>query len=176
MIPNDFPKQVIEFLQIPCYQPNSVLIDQHHFPETVQYQEVRNYFVSHTIKTIHDFFKKQDSPIWGHNGHCFVPGEALKNAYYHGRGGNPHSIDFGTIITPLGVAHSFFDEGSYFRNEDVKQYWESRILHSEKHHVNSDRIGWGLGTKAIYSNCDLIYIDNIQGVLYTGMLRNNKFF
>lgn len=101
--------------------------------------------------------------------------EPLKNANFYGSNG-VDDIRFEIMLSKNGVVATYNDGGTYFRREEVKQCWENRTKHPEKHDRVDKQLGAGLGMTIIYSVADFIFIDTTKGTLYLGLSINNKLF
>jgi hypothetical protein len=97
--------------------------------------------------------------------------EPLKNANFHG--GRKDKIEFELFLSPLSLLASFNDGGTYFKRQEIKDAWESRVFFPERHEANVEGIGGGAGTMFIYELSDFIYVDTSMGTLYTGRMTKN---
>ena len=99
---------------------------------------------------------------------AWIIGEPLKNAnFYSGNDDKP--ITFGAYMSENGLVTSYNDGGEYFRNQNVKRYWENKEHYHEKFNGKIHGVGKGLGTRIIYHNADIIYVDASEGTLYIGL-------
>ncbi len=171
----DLPKPVSDFLKVSDFSLEECLIDIKQFDKKFNWNDIRSHLVYSTMKKIRQYHGI-DNSICDFPNHYTIPNEALKNAHYHGGNGKSIALEFGTFLTPVGITYSFCDGGLYFTKKDVKQHWEARKHHPEKHIINIRNVGFGVGTKTIYSICDLIFVDNERGMLFTGITRKNKYY
>lgn len=121
---------------------------------------------------IKPFYKKQNlkiSPIIFN-----MINEAHKNAYWHGGDFKPHYSTTQIFISPTALISKHNDQGNYFKRTKIKQAWENKIKFPEKHKLETNRAGFGLGTGLIYKVADFIYVDTDKGNLYLGTNTNNK--
>ena len=95
--------------------------------------------------------------------------EPLKNSNYYALKDTNNEGVFELFYSPKSFIAGYFDGGEYFKKEDVKECWENRIFHKEKANVNIKGIGHGVGTQIIYEFANFIFIDNLEGKLYTGI-------
>ncbi len=101
--------------------------------------------------------------------------EPLKNSNFYGSDGID-KILFELYLSRNGLVASYNDGGSYFRREDVKDCWEKRMLHLEKHPSVNEELGFGMGTDFIYTMADFIFIDTLHGSLNIGLSISNEVF
>jgi hypothetical protein len=100
--------------------------------------------------------------------------EPLKNAHVHSE--DHKKITFQTMMSTKGLVASYNDGGQYFKRLDVKNCYENRIKHPEKHKANIPGIGYGAGTMILYDLADFIHVDKNSGTLYAGLSIDNKVF
>lgn len=98
---------------------------------------------------------------------AWIIGEPLKNANFYS--GNDKPIIFGAYMSENGLVTSYNDGGTYFRNQEVKRYWENREHYPEKLQGIVKGVGMGLGNRIVYRNADLIYVDSSEGTLFIGL-------
>ena len=114
-------------------------------------------------------------PYYESNGHSINNGlfnflvEPLKNSNFYSLADSGREGVFELFLESKSLVAGYFDGGDYFKRKDVKECWENRIYHKEKRHVESDQVGYGIGTQLIYGIADLIFVDNLAGKLYTGI-------
>jgi hypothetical protein len=102
--------------------------------------------------------------------------EPLKNANYHGNSTPSNPIRLGIFLTPQALVASYNDGGLYFKRQDVKEAYENKIPHPEKHHLEQKDVGFGFGTEIIYDLSDLLYVETTSGTLFTVLSTSNSMF
>ena len=100
--------------------------------------------------------------------------EPIKNSNYYSLKESGKRGVFELFLSPKKLVAGYFDGGEYFKKKDVKDCWENRILHKERKSVELRKkgikeIGFGIGTQKIYYIADFIFVDNLEGKLYTGI-------
>ena len=58
----------------------------------------------------------------------------------------------------------------------MKEAYEHRIYHPEKHHLEHRDVGFGFGTGIIYDLSNFIYVEIDTGTLFTGLSTSNEVF
>ena len=135
--------------------------------------EVLIEIVSLTVLNVaNPYYKKFDIPVGPVLFNFLL--EPLKNANYYSE--SDKDILFGIMMSKNGLVASYNDGGPYFHRTDVKYCYEHKILHQDKSQSTINGIGYGRGTKILYEIADIIFVDTINGTLYTGISVDNQFF
>ena len=97
--------------------------------------------------------------------------EQLQNALAHGSkvGG---VVTLGVFVGADGVCLGFKDQGDYFKSEETKRLFESKIIPEQKGE-RSHLSGAHAGVFLTYKSADFIEVDTDQGVLYCIKLKKN---
>ncbi len=90
--------------------------------------------------------------------------EALHNSQVHGsKAGTPFT--HGLFLARKGICNGFYDEGGFFKREDVKHQFETRKPVTEFDLENKEGFRIGVN-RYIFEFADLIEVDTLQGALY----------
>jgi len=166
----DLPPRVLKFLG----PLEKVLIKEKRIVPTNDANYLRDIAKDLLFKNIQPYYEQFQ--LEANNGIFNFLVEPLKNANFHGGANAKNPIKFKVIMTPKALVASYQDRGSYFTRQDVKQAYEKRIQHSEKHHVENKEIGYGAGTVTIYELSELIHVETTTGTLFTGISTSTMFF
>lgn len=118
-----------------------------------------------------DFFENRldGTSIWN------VAGEGLRNCLIHGP--KEKDILFGLFLGNVGVCYGFQDGGDYFKREEIKQQYESKIpvTNSDLAGRDPNRIHGRGVNRYIFPFSDIIEVDTKTGTLYCVQLKDRLF-
>lgn len=161
------PDEVRDFVRADSYKSEDVLYYPTFFFPSKNITAVHDIACDALMRRIKPYYRQRE--LESDNSPYNFLVEPLKNANFHSDSENS-MIRFDLVLTPLVLAASYNDEGSYFRRQEVKEAWENKIVLPEKHKVDSKQVGYGAGTGFIYDLADLIHVDTDSGTLYIGMM------
>jgi hypothetical protein len=97
-----------------------------------------------------------------------LPGELIKNAYYHGDS-KRYGTTLGIFLSPDAFVIGCNDGGDYFKKSEIKEVWEKRLpISSEGDYMEEGRklSGHNVGHDFIFALTDEIFIDNASGTFF----------
>lgn len=164
------PARVIEFLS----PLENLLSEEQLIIPTENTDDLREIAKGLWLQKIKPYYSK--FKIDANNGIFNFLLEPLKNANYHGSPTKDNPIRLCIFLTPQALVTSYCDNGTYFTRQDVKEAYERKIPHPEKHRIKRKDIGGGAGTYLLYTHSDFIHIDTKTGKLFTGISTKSIFF
>jgi len=166
----DLPLKIIKFLG----PLENSLIEERLIIPTDNTDDLRKIAKDVWLQTIQPYYRKFG--IDAVNGIFNFLVEPLKNANYHGCSTLDNPIKMGVFMTSQALVATYNDGGPYFKRQDVKEAYENKIPHPEKHKIEHKDVGFGFGTEIIYDLSDLIYVETITGTLFTGVSTSKGVF
>ncbi len=169
MTTENLPDEILNFFRL--QNENLVSVFEHlSFYENESWKTLQSEFIRGTLNKVETYYKTNNFEAPDRTKSYLVANEALKNCFYHGGDGITTKISLMTLLTPGAFGYCFKDGGNYFKKQDIKEFWEGKRFHLEKHITRNKNIGYGLGTKIIYEVSDFIYVDTNDGTLFTGFI------
>jgi hypothetical protein len=128
---------------------------------------MRKTLIAEYIPLLNNYYNKGNRSGMGYQT-FLLPGELIKNAYYHGDS-KKYGTTLGVFLSPNAFVIGCNDGGDYFKKEETKEVWEKRLLlHSEGAYIEEDRkiSGHNLGHSFIFAFTDEIFIDTNSGTFF----------
>jgi len=161
---HSLPRHLAEFLRVDRGSIETYIAEYEKKPIVNDIIKITNHNVINVIKPFYDS-RGIDINI---GQVAWIIGEPLKNANFYS-GNDDAPLIFGAYMSEYGLVTSYNDGGVYFKNQNVKRCWENKERYHERFSKKIPGIGKGLGTKIIYHNSDVIYVDASEGTLYIGL-------
>lgn len=182
-------------ITIPAFQPSEEIFkkigfDKHSYQQYVLFstrhssvgESERAAFMGGLITHLREFYNIQYKCCWklpfsctleslANAGTVFLALDGVRNSHFHGAKNPDDSYALGLWLGKEGLCFGFYDEGDYFKREDIKGAFEQRRhpfnLHlPDREGIAANCRGWGVSN--IYEYSDFIEVDTTHGVLYAG--------